>query len=167
MKIESAFELGQTIHLASVSDQMEHEPCPICDGTSHINATDEVGGTHRLDCPASAHSSRHRPDGAEQCRRGRIDVRMGSVLRIRVLTVGKITIEHGGLSGKSNMDSHAGQTFERHESVMCYETGIGTGNVWRLEASHGSRPFATDDEAREWGEAEVDRRNANRDTETP
>ena len=161
MKIKTAFDIGQTIYLVSVTDRMERGPCPICDGAGKITATDKRGDTHTVDCPAASYYSSHRPLGFAACHHGKVDIAMGSVFEIRSDMVGQVRVEVGGLSCNTNMSDHDDQTFKREESVMCYGTGIGSGNLFYVGEGHGgTRIFATEEEARTWAEEEVAVRDA-------
>ena len=156
MKLKTAFDIGQTVYRASVTDRMERGLCPICDGAGKIDATDKRGKPHTVECPAASYAASKRPPGVVACRSGQVDIAMGSVFEIRSDMVGQIKIEIGGLSGNTNMDDHSGQTFEREECVMCYGTGIGSGSLFYVGEGHGgTRIFATEEEAKAWAEGEV------------
>ena len=158
MKIKTAFDIGQTIYLVSVTDRMERGPCSICDGAGKITATDKCGGTHTVDCPAASY---YLPRGLAACRHGEVDIAMGSVFEIRSDKVGQVRVEIGGVNVHSGMADHEDQTFKREESVMCYSTGIGGGSVFYVDEDRGgTRIFATEEEARTWAEAEVAVRDA-------
>lgn len=159
--IYSDYEIGDIIHPASVERILETRPCPVCDGTSHLETTDHVGGLHEVPCP-----NRTLPwDDPSKCRHGQTDAGTRHFAAgPRELTIGRIQVTVGGLDAPhgSNMGGARYQTNGHATTVMCYETGIGSGNIWTpgretlaLNGRGASKVCHTAAEAVEWGDAMV------------
>ena len=166
MELKTTFDIGQTVFQAAVGREMETRTCPVCGGKGQLKTTAEDGSEHWVDCPMSKTMMTE----DQQCRSGKVNVGMRHKAEpIRPLTVGKIHVEYGGLGPRgdrsfSNMGTHEDQSYECEESVMCYETGVGSGNVYDIEPRVGERGgrgvFATEDEAASWAEALVEKCDA-------
>ena len=167
MKLETPFNIGQTIYYAGFKRVMEMRPCVVCGGSGRVDIIGADGSKHKVRCPAANFDYDHE----EKCRDG--EVKVGICFEaepIRVLTVGQIQMRYGGLvepDGEDrtfhNIGEHEHQSYEREDGVMCYETGIGSGSVYRTEPREGddggSAIFATEEAALKWVAGQVTVRN--------
>jgi len=157
MRIETTFDIGQTVFSVEVGRVLEEMTCPRCNGLGHLIAVTEEGSKHKIDCPASVYDRTKRDPEEGRCRHGKVKVGFRhSVTDIAELTVGQIRVSVGGISGNTNVGGGAhNQTFERKEVVMFYETGIGSGNLWDVGGrTYGNSAWnlcATREEAEAWG----------------
>lgn len=163
MDLKTTFDIGQTIFRAVVRREIDTRICPVCGGKGELKTTAEDGSEHWVDCPMSKMAT----PKDQRCYSGKVNVGVRHKAEpIRSLTVGLICVEHGGLGpcgdrSFSNMGTHEDQSYGREESVMCYETGVGSGSVYNIEPRVNERGgwsvFATEDEAVRWAEALVEK----------
>lgn len=155
------FAIGQTIFYARVDRVMEERACSVCGGEGKIETVARDGSVHRVECPAARYQARARELAREEgrCWHGRVSLGVRHAAdKLRPMTVGRVNVEYGGLSGFTNMGGPKDQNYKLEESVMCYETGIGSGSVYRTEPYFPDRwgtvcswgIFAHPEEAEEW-----------------
>ena len=140
MRIETQIDPGQQVYHITYSSVMEWQVCAFCGGSGEIRGADD---TERY-CP---------PCGG---RRGtNIETHRQWTVDDALLTVGQITIEytpeHSGDSDRI-FDNYGSQEESRKETVMCYESGIGTGTMYTV----GKNVFGDSEAA----QAACDRLNA-------
>ena len=141
MNIETKFEMGQKvyrIHQPTVSDW---EPCGFCADGIHKGEVEGADGQYAT-CPRCYGRGGKNVNHHKQWQVG------------GALTLGRVRLQFTAryVSPDGNRFSNYGDQSESlEEEYMAYETGIGSGNLWRA-----SELFATHDEA----QAECDKRNA-------
>lgn len=127
MELKSKFNIDQKVFCARVGWGSKEVQCPDCLGTLEWDVILPSGETFKHDC--------------QTCRAGYYS--KGTVsewadhLTIKSLAIGSIQID-------TNSDTPV--------RYMCHETGVGTGSVYEEE-----HMFATEEEARAWGESELQR----------
>jgi len=121
MEIKTKFNLGQMVYVVQPSTEDIWEDCPICGGTGYV----DIKGK-KYECPDW------------DCRQGKVfkDTRYNQYKIACHSKIGQVRVE-------INKDSYT-------ECYMLVATGIGTGALWYDDEEHGSRMFATKQEAEEY-----------------
>lgn len=128
MRIDTTFDLGQTVYGIANTSVAVWVPCEFCDAQGTI-----VGANGKArSCPECFTRQGH-------------EVRQPTAWRVQgAFTVGQVRVEvtrSRGLDGEELFDNFKAQE-GRKESYMLIETGVGSGTVHRVASL-----FATRDEA--------------------
>ena len=125
MKLETTFELGQEIYRPGVANYRRTEKCPSCGGSRKLIATDALGNEVEAKCPnCNVH--------------GQIFIPMRHPY-VEKLTVGMVRFVVKAVDEAHNMSAGPMTT---EEEVMCYQSGIGSGSVFKAEKVFASRDSA-------------------------
>ena len=121
MEIKTKFNLGQMVYVVQPSTEDIWEDCPICGGTGYVDSKGK-----KYECPDW------------DCRQGKVfkGTRYNQYKIACHSKIGQVRVE-------INKDSYT-------ECYMLVATGIGTGALWYDDEEHGSRMFATKQEAEEY-----------------
>ncbi len=113
MKLESKYNLGDTVYAAGYRSECVQHQCPDCLGTRQWEAHLPSGEVLTVDCPTCHYGYEVRGTV------GRWEVNPD----VRQLTIGQVRYDPAGFSRENG----SGFTY------MCEETGIGSGSVWNEE----------------------------------
>lgn len=135
--LETKFAVGDVVFHATIITEKRSHPCPDCKGSRKWKAISPAGGEFEVACPRCSHVYMSNRDPS-------LDYSWW-VPSVRTLTVGLI---------KASSQPYNGD-YDSGNSYMCYETGIGSGSVYRE-----GELFLTEEEAKAYGEAKANVQNA-------
>lgn len=120
MEFKFRFELGGQVWGIERISKTESHPCPICDGTKYVDYRGE-----KLYCSKCNYE--------------------GQIVE-RTYKSWEITKNYksmGMIVGKADVELE--QHKEPKETYMCYETGVGSGRIWKVEDLFESQELALEE----------------------